>query len=249
MKPALLASFALLTLAACSQPERPPHRGWRGPPRGEEGGGGRGATFLSPMGEPFRGPGSREAHARAWFDGADTNHDGRVTLAEMQADALRFFATLDTDHDGEIDPAELEHYETEVAPEIRVGGAGGSFGGGGASGGGRRGGRGGGPGGGGLGGGGRGGGMRGGFGGGGPGGAAHAPGEPQRQGAGRFSWLDLPEPVASADADFNRGVSRAEFADAAARRFLLLDTAHTGALTFDTLPPLPSWGRGGPPGR
>ena len=31
------------------------------------------------------------------------------------------------------------------------------------------------------------------------------------QGGGRYGLLDLPEPVVSADADFNRGVSRAEF--------------------------------------
>ncbi len=77
--------------------------------------------FISPMGEPFRGP---DAPGR-WFDGADTNHDGVLTQAEMEADAARFFATLDRRHDGEIDPDDIEYYETVVAPQIRVGNFGG----------------------------------------------------------------------------------------------------------------------------
>jgi hypothetical protein len=52
--------------------------------------------------------------------------------------------------------------------------------------------------------------------------------------------------VTSADADLNRGVSQAEFIRAAGQRFVLLDTAHRGYLTFDALPPLPPRGGGGP---
>jgi hypothetical protein len=74
--------------------------------------------FISPMGEPFRGPDA----PNIWFDQADKNHDGVLTQDEMEADAARFFATLDTNKDGEIDPDELEVYETVVAPMIRVGG-------------------------------------------------------------------------------------------------------------------------------
>ncbi len=73
--------------------------------------------FISPMGEPFRGPDA----PNLWFDKADTNHDGALTEAEMEADAARFFATLDRGHDGEIDPEDLEYYETVLAPQIRVG--------------------------------------------------------------------------------------------------------------------------------
>jgi hypothetical protein len=47
--------------------------------------------------------------------------------------------------------------------------------------------------------------------------------------------LDLPEPVASADADFNRGVSLKEFRDAAGQRFLALDLDHRGYLTLASL--------------
>jgi hypothetical protein len=76
--------------------------------------------FISPMGEPFQGP---DAPGR-WFDQADTDHDGALTLAEMTTDAARFFAILDRRHDGEIDPEDLEYYETVLAPEIRVRGSG-----------------------------------------------------------------------------------------------------------------------------
>ncbi len=73
--------------------------------------------FISPMGEPFRGPDA----PNIWFDQADTNHDGVLTVGEMEADAARFFAKLDTNKDGELDPDEIENYETVVAPMIRVG--------------------------------------------------------------------------------------------------------------------------------
>jgi len=52
------------------------------------------------------------------------------------------------------------------------------------------------------------------------------------RGAARFGLLDLPEPVASADADFDRGVSLAEFKQAAARRFAALDLEQRGRLTL-----------------
>lgn len=58
-------------------------------------------------------------------------------------------------------------------------------------------------------------------------------------GAGRFAQLNIPEPVSSADADYNRGVTLAEFRDAATKRFVLLDTDGGGALTVPTLAPTP----------
>ena len=54
-------------------------------------------------------------------------------------------------------------------------------------------------------------------------------------GAGHFSLLTIPEPVASADSNFNRGISSAEFASAAAARFKLLDINHAGRLTLPQL--------------
>jgi hypothetical protein len=41
-------------------------------------------------------------------------------------------------------------------------------------------------------------------------------------GAGRFAWLNIPEPVAAADADVDRVVTAAEFREAAGRRFDML---------------------------
>lgn len=40
------------------------------------------------------------------FTMADTDHDGRVSLAEAQAAALRHFDMVDTNHDGQISPDE-----------------------------------------------------------------------------------------------------------------------------------------------
>jgi len=54
-------------------------------------------------------------------------------------------------------------------------------------------------------------------------------------GAGRFSLLKIPEPVASADSNFNRGVSADEFASSAAARFKLLDVNRSGRLTLPQL--------------
>jgi len=54
-------------------------------------------------------------------------------------------------------------------------------------------------------------------------------------GAGRLGLLQIPEPVASADSNFNRGVSEQEFRDAAVKRFQLLDTSHLGKLTLPQL--------------
>ena len=52
------------------------------------------------------------------------------------------------------------------------------------------------------------------------------------QGGARYGLLNLPEPVAAADADFNRAVSLEEFRQAAIERFQLLDSAHQGRITL-----------------
>lgn len=236
MRPLLALALLLSSASALAQPPQPPAGGPGDGGREHHWGGGfhrpHGSVFLSPMGEPFRSDDPNADNVGAWFAEADRNHDGAITLDEMQADANRFFDTLDANHDGEIDPAELTRYETEVAPEVQVGtqmgerSAGRRGGGGGGWGGGRHGG------------GGRGGGRRGGGGenaGGGPAGQF----EEGLEGAGRFSFFNIPEPVISADTDFNRGVSRKEFLDAAGKRFLMLDARHDGRVTRDELPPLP----------
>ena len=79
--------------------------------------------FISPMGEPFRPKGRDDDSLADWFGGADRNHDGQLTVDEMQQDSERFFAALDTNHDGEIDTDEITHYEQSVAPEVISGGS------------------------------------------------------------------------------------------------------------------------------
>jgi len=174
-------------------------------------------TFISPMGEPFRTTSGDEAPEDIWFARADTNHDGKITRAEFTIDAGRFFRMLDTNHDNRIGPEEIQHYEDDIAPET-LGGGGGSR---------RR------------------------------GGVSRdtqtaadednitstylVPPESYHAGdlgAARFSYLDLPEPVAAADVNFDRTISPREFLDAAHHRFDALDANHDGNLTRDEFPHL-----------
>lgn len=169
------------------------------------------APFISPMGEPFRARPTGDAPIARWFGQADSNRDGTISTEEMLADADRFFARLDGNHDGQIDPAEIRTYEWEIAPEVQVNSDW------------KR-----------------------------PRGVA-AP-EPSRgdgerrrkdqhdgyhvdglQGAARYGLLNIPQPVAGADADFNRLVTLAEFRQAAAYRFKLLDEQRAGRLTLAEL--------------
>ncbi len=167
-------------------------------------------VYIAPMGQPFRTDGQSDPML-AWFTQADADHDGRLTLAELQADADRFFTTLDRDRSGEIDPEEMASYENQVAPEIKLYQRGQD--------------------------------------------KRARTGKQRREakvaarqradyeapyGAGIYASLNIPEPVVSADLDLNRGVSRAELAEVAARRFPLLDPAGRGYITYDTLPRSPA---------
>jgi len=58
-------------------------------------------------------------------------------------------------------------------------------------------------------------------------------------GMGTQALLAIPQPVISADADLNRGVSPAEFRHTAGQRFLLIDRNHDGRITRDELSPPP----------
>ena len=201
--------FAALALLQAAAPETPPQPDivvqanvGCGPPFAR--------VYIAPMGEPVRTDGRTDPMA-AWFAQADADHDGRLTLAELQADADRFFTTLDRDHSGEIDPQEMAEYENRVAPEIKLyqpdqdprprnrqqkhdaKQA-----------------------------------------------AKQRSDYAAPYGAGRYASLNIPEPVVSADLDLNRGVSRAELATVAANRFPALDTAGRGYLTYDTLAKSPA---------
>jgi Ca2+-binding EF-hand superfamily protein len=188
-----------------------------------------GVPFISPMGEPIRARTPNEDTLARWFTQVDRNHDGFLTPDELVADAERYFAILDTNHDGQIDPDELVHYEWTVAPEIQVNSR-----------------------------------LR----------RARAPGEaPPKvetegdngeskearikrrrrdpdyglQGAARYALLNLPEPVAAADADFNRAITLQEFRQAALDRFQLLDKKHAGRITLQELEALKPVLTGKPP--
>lgn len=267
----IFATGLLLLAAGCSESGHPGfdhgppahrgrggHSGWRdggdraGNGAGNGAGGPSGRLFISPMGEPFRSPRGGVAPQDMWFDQADVNHDGALSREEFLKDASRFFAVLDRGHDGEIDPEDIDYYETVLAPEIRVAGAG--AGGGMRAGRGGSGGGGGGHRGGGMGGAGRrgGGGMGGGSGerGGDSGESNEGETRPSyvKQGAARFGFFDFPEPVTVADTNLNRGVDPAEFERAANDRFDMLDRNHDGVIQRGELPriaPAP----GGGPGR
>jgi Ca2+-binding EF-hand superfamily protein len=184
------------------------------------------APFISPMGEPFRARSATDDTLAQWFYQADRNRDGAVTADEMQADAERFFARLDTNHDGQIDPDELANYEYEIAPDIQVMSRTKRLPGQPA-----------------------------------PVVKAEGPDDlpverPRRrgrgdeidaglgigrdlQGAARYGLLNIPEPVAAADTDFNRAVTLDEFRAAAIARFQLLDRAHQGRLNLVQLEAMP----------
>ena len=185
------------------------------------------APFISPMGEPFRAHTASDDTLADWFYQADRNRDGVLTQDEMRGDADRFFAKLDADHDGEIDPDELATYEYDIAPDIQVMSRTKHL----------------------------------------PGQPAPVarktetdddfPGDRPRkrgrgeeldaslglggtlQGAARYGLLNMPEPVAAADTDFNRAISLDEFRAAAVARFQLLDKASQGKLTLSQLEAMP----------
>ncbi|MES1972210.1 MAG: EF-hand domain-containing protein [Pseudomonadota bacterium] len=108
----LLASLALMVAGASGDQASAPAPAGLGATAD-----GRSRLFISPMGEPFR---SDRDPQDLWFDQADANHDGALSLAEFKRDAARFFALLDRNHDGAIDPEDIDYYESELVPEIRV---------------------------------------------------------------------------------------------------------------------------------
>ena len=165
--------------------------------------------FLSPMGEPFRSEAGQPYPSAVWFAAADKDKDGALTHDEFVADALRFFETLDTNKDGKLTPDEVGHYEAVIAPETSIYSAR-------------------------------------------PddffdrsrreqdrGAMADSRDYGGPMGAGRYAWLNVPEPVVAADLDVDRIVTRDEFATAAARIFERLDVLNRNKLRLSDLPRTP----------
>lgn len=181
--------------------------------------------FISPAGEPFRGPLDSPYPVAAWFKRADANADGVLTIDEFATDSLVFFDVLDADKDGRVDGFENADYEKSVAPEIlgimrrrndpaddgRSGGwkkfsdadarDGRSP-------------------------------IR--------GQTGKRTWSARREGAAQYGLLNEPHPVRGADADIDGKVSRAEADGAARRRFKLLDLDGDGRLALVDLPRTPA---------
>jgi len=173
-------------------------------------------VFFSPAGQPFRAPAGKPYPVDAWFNQADTDHDGKLSQAEFMADSVAFFNTLDVNHDGFINSPENTRYENQIAPEIQrtdpriqqpkntyrppdpdmdaeqnPDPTGGRY-------------------------------LK------------------QIIGASQYGLIDEPQPIRAADANFDFRVSTAEWSDASSQRFAILDKNGDGFITMDELPKTPA---------
>jgi hypothetical protein len=231
-----LAAAGLLAGAALAQPAPSPTPAPTQPPAAPRAGpppGGYTQLFMSPCGEPWRAGRTDPYPSALWFTATDTNHDGAIDKAEFRADFLGFFDALDRDGNGLLEGAEITYYEQRVAPDVLVGRPLGAIAGpslaanlwGGeliAA-------------------------QVGGYGGSsvytpegahGPApdlGGSRRPREPQT-GAPAYGFFGDAEPVMATDTNLDGRVSRAEFQEAADRRFKRLDHNADGKITPDELP-------------
>ena len=167
-------------------------------------------VYLTLMGEPIRGEPGGPAPFELWFSRADANHDGSISLTEFIADSGHLLDLLDVNKNGRIDADEIDRYEQIVAPPaVRLAG-----------------------------------GLR-------PPEFHQTRSNASSDQAGGVGGLDvdsptnggpgsrdtmmagLPEPVAMADADLNRSVSKEELQRAAVRRFQATDANGDHKLTPD----------------
>ena len=193
-------------------------------------------VFISPCGQPYRAPRGAPYPVVDWFKAVDKNGDGKIDHAEFLADAAAFFKILDRGNKGVIDTYDVAVYEHRVAPEI----LGFTFKTSALTPGSRR--------------------LAGHDGGrlwqaqmmGPQGGAAPGqmspdsdpvipetkplPLDESKKGASPFSFFDEPEPVATADFNFNGKITLPNFLRLADMHFTTLDRDGTGYLTLAKLP-------------
>ena len=181
-------------------------------------------VFIAPMGKPFRAKLGAPYPVGDWFKQADKDGDGKVDHGEFIADASAFFDLLDLNHDGVLSSYEVANYEPNVAPEILGYNVAVSD-------------------------------LRGARSLPGHGGARlwlaqmatpqvglDQPNEPTAQtetlpeGAAPFSFLEVPEPLAAADAEFRGFILKDNYLKVAGRRFNTLDHDNDGFLTLAKLP-------------
>lgn len=167
------------------------------------------------MGEAFRSAAGQDYPVALWFQQADGDKDGRLTLAEFIADGDRYFRTLDRNANGQLEADEIDAYEADVLapltprPGLRASetataaptrpiqmppSAG----------------------------------LR------------KMRRDPERaRGAGLYGIINIRHPVKAADQDMNARVTADEWRRILVSRFALLDKAGLGYLVLDTLPPTP----------